>query len=76
METSYLMQRSRSRPLSDGLDFVFIHMDAMGRDHIPQKDYLGCESDTSQGSIQLLLSQDTQHMLEMASMFFLPLAIH
>jgi len=43
MKTPHLIQEGRSRPFSDGLDLVFIHINALGRDYIPQKDHLGCE---------------------------------
>jgi len=43
MKASYLIQRGRSRPFLVGLDFVFIDMNTLGRNHIPQKDHLGCE---------------------------------
>ena len=43
MEASDLVYASRSRPFTDGLDFVFIHMDALSRNYKTQEDNLGCE---------------------------------
>jgi len=74
MKASDLMQRGRSRPFSDGLDFIFTNMDPFGQSHIPQEDYLGGEKVALlKVPIQLLLNQDTQELAEVASMLlFIP----
>ena len=46
MEASDLMYGGGSRPLTDGLDLVFINMDALSQKHITQEDDLGCEEVT------------------------------
>jgi len=72
-----LMQRGGSRPLPDGLDLIFINMDPLRRDYIPQKDHLGYGKVTLlKVPIQLFLSQNTQDLVEMASMFFFVMGIH
>jgi len=40
METSHIMNTLGSRPRPKGLDFAFIHMDAIRSDHIPYEGHL------------------------------------
>jgi len=50
METPDLGDGGGNRPILDGLDLTFIYLDALGRDHITQKDNLRSDkSDTSLG---------------------------
>jgi len=59
MEASDLVHGSGSKPFTDGLDFVFIHMDALSRNYITQEDDLGCEEMALlEVTIKLLFGQD------------------
>ena len=46
METPNLSDGGENWPILDGLDLTFIHLDALGRDHITQKDNLRSEKVT------------------------------
>jgi len=77
MEASDLMHGSGSRPFTDGLDFVFIHMDALSRNYITQEGDLGCEEMALlKVIIKLFFGQDAQNLVEVVGMLLFIPAIH
>ena len=77
MEASNLLYGGGSRPLTDGLDLVFINMDALSRHHITQEDDLGCEElALLKVTIELFLVQNTQDLVKLVCMLLFILAIH
>jgi len=77
MEASDLVNGSRSRPFTDGLDFIFVHMDALSRNYITQEDDLGCEEMALlKVTKKLLFGQDAQNLVEVFGVLLFIPAIH
>ena len=77
MEALDMLHRGRSKLFLDGVDLVFVHMDSLRRNYMPQEYDLGCEKVALlKVSIELFASEDAQHSMEVACMLLFISAIH
>ena len=77
MKTPYLSHKLRCKPILDGLDLLFIHLNTLCSYYISKKhNFLHAKDTLIKINIQFIITQHTKHITQMIKMLIQVLVIN